>query len=225
MLPPLVPGITRVYGSVRPFFNLAGAGFGAFSDLAIDHYFHQPVKLGVELSPLALVVVPEGVGAIAHIRVRAAVVTDYIEVGAGVGGRLQHFGPSGWSIAPAIRLGALDGINLRAELSSAVIRNYYTSRVELALSHVHGGLDVPFTRRLAATIDGGFGLDLWGYFTLGLRHIVTGDGGPGTLAVGGSLGAVWIVDHYPCQYGDSEPCRGAAWGAGPTIAFRVDRRF
>jgi hypothetical protein len=225
MLPPLATGMTRVHGSVRPFFNLTGAGWGMISDVAVEHYFRNYWKLGVELSPLALVDVPEGLGAIAHARVRAALATDYLEVGFGVGGRFQHFGPSGWTVAPSIRLGSLDGLNLRMELASSLIRNYYTSRAELAFSHVLGGLDVPIVKRLAITVDGGFGLDLWAYVTLGLRHIVQGDGGPGTLALGASAGIVGIIDRFPCQYGDIEPCRGAAWGAGPTIALRVDRRF
>jgi hypothetical protein len=224
-LPPLSTGMTRVHGTVRPFFNLLGAGWGALTDVSIEHYFRLPWKIGVELSPLALVDVPEGLGAIAHTRVRGAFAVDYIEVGVGVGWRYQHFGPNGLSVAPSVRLGSLDGLNLQVELGNSLIRNYYTGRAQFALSHVLGGLNIPITHNLALTVDGGYGLDLWIYATLGLRQIVFGDGGPGTLAVGGSFGLLWIVDRFPCQYGDIDPCRGAAWGAGPTIALSVDRRF
>jgi hypothetical protein len=225
MLPPLSKGMTRVYGNVRPFFNMTGPGAGALSDLTLEHYFHLPWKLGVELSPVALVGVPSGLGAIAHSRVRAAFASDYVEVGVGVGWRFQHFGPSGMSLAPALRLGSLDGLNLRLELGYSLIRNYYTGIAQFAWSHARGGIDVPVTRKLALTLEGGYGLDLWVYTTLGARQIIMGDGGKGTLAIGASFGLVWIVDRFPCQYGDVDPCRGAAWGAGPTIAVRVDRRF
>jgi hypothetical protein len=225
MLPPLSRGMTRVHGTVRPFFNMLGPGGGALSDLSIEHYFHQPWKVGVEVSPLVLVGVPEGLGAIAHPRLRGAFAADYLEVGLGIGGRFQRFGPSGWSVAPALRLGSLDGLNLRLEVGHSLIRNYYTRKVQFAWSHVLGGLDVPMTRRLAIVLDGGYGLDLWVYATLGLRQVIFGSGGPGTLGVGAAFGLVWVVDRFPCQYGDIEPCRGAAWGTGPTIAVRIDHRF
>jgi len=225
MLPPLARNMVRVQGTVRPFFNLLGPGGGALADLSVEYYFQRPFKLGFELSPFAFVLVPEGPGTIAHARVRAAFSSDYVEVGLGVGGRMQYFGPSGLSVAPAMRLGSLDGANLRLEMGYSLIRNYYTQQGQFALSHLTGGLDVPVSRKLAITLDGGYGVDLWAYATLGVRQWVVGHGGPGSLAIGASAGAVWVVDRFPCQYGDIEPCRGAAWGLGPTIAVRVDRRF
>lgn len=225
MLPPLARGMTRVHGTVQPFVHLVGPGGGTFMLLAVDHYFKAPWMVGIEASPFALVAEPEGLGAIAHTRLRGAFAADYVEVGLGVGGRFQRYGPSGWSMAPALRLGAIDGLNLRMELGYSLIRNYYTSQAQLAWAHLLGGIDVPVARRLAIMLDGGYGVDLWFYGTVGLRQIVTGRGGPGTLAIGAAFGFVWVVDRFPCQYGDIEPCRGAAWGTGPTIAIRVDRRF
>ncbi|MDC0741717.1 hypothetical protein [Polyangium mundeleinium] len=225
MLPPLARNMVRVQGTVRPFFNMIGPGGGAIGDLSVEYYFQRPFKLGFELSPFAFVLVPEGPGTIVHARLRGAFSSDYVEVGLGIGGRMQYFGPSGLSVAPAMRLGSLDGAHLRAELGYSLIRNYYTQQTQFALSHVTGGLDVPVTRRLAVTMDGGYGLDLWAYATLGVRQWIHGHGEPGSLAIGASAGAAWVVDRFPCQYGDINPCRGAAWGLGPTIAVRVDRRF
>lgn len=225
LLPPLQRSMTRIHGTVRPFFIVDGPGGGAISDLAIEHYWKQPWKLGVELSPLALVGEPEGLGAIAHARVRAAFATDYLEVGIGVGARMQHFGPSGWSVAPMVRLGALDGLNLRIELGYSLIRNYYTRRAQFAWADVIGELDVPVTRRLAVTVEGAYGFDLWVYATLGLKQRIYGNGGPGTTIVGTAFGAAWVVDRFPCQYGDVAPCRGAAQGVGPTVALSLERRF
>lgn len=225
MLPPLARNMVRVQGTVRPFFNLIGPGGGAIGDLSVEYYFQRPFKVGFELSPFAFVLVPEGPGTIVHARVRGAFSSDYVEVGLGIGGRMQYFGPSGLSVAPAMRLGSLDGANLRVEMGYSLIRNYYTQKAQFALSHVTGGLDVPVTRRLAITLDGGYGLDLWAYATLGVRQWIKGNGEPGSLAIGASAGAAWVVDRFPCQYGDIDPCRGAAWGLGPTIAVRVDRRF
>jgi hypothetical protein len=225
MLPPRAKGMTRVQGTVRPFFHLVGPGAGALTDMTVEHYFKQPFKVGVELRPLALVGEPSGFGAIAHARGRVAFSSDWVEVGLGVGWRLQRFGPSGMSLAPALRLGSLDGLNLRLELGYSLVRNYYTGIAQFAWSQVQGGIDVPVTRRFALTLEAAYGLDLWVYTTLGARQVISGDGGPGTLAIGASFGFVWITDRFPCQYGNTDPCRGAVWGAGPTIAVTVDRRF
>lgn len=225
MLPPMERGMTRIVADVRPFFNWIGGGGGALSNLSIEHYFQSPWKLALELSPFALVFVPEGMGTIAHARVRGAFSADYVEIGLGAGGRFQRWGPDGWSVSPSLRLGSIDGVNLRLESAHSLIRNYYTGVAQFAWSYVLGGLDVPVTRTSAITLEGGFGIDLWAYATLGLKQRIYGDGGPGTLTVGGSFGLVWVIDRFPCQYGDIDPCRGAAWGLGPTIAVRIDRRF
>ena len=134
---------------------------------------------------------------------------------------LEHAGERGRALA----LGSLDGLNLTAEIGNSLIRNYYTGRAQFAMSHVLGGIDVPLTRGVSATLDVGYGVDLWVFTTLGLKQRISGDGGPGTLVLGAGIGLVWVVDRFPCQYGDIDPCRGAAWGSGPTIAFSVDRRF
>lgn len=225
LAPALDGDFTRVRAEIRPFVNLLGSGGGALSDLAVQHYFRAPWMLGVEASPFAIAGEPEGLGAIAHVRARAAFATDYLEIGAGLGARLQRFGPSGWSFAPAIRLGALDGLSLRGELGYSLIRNYYTRRAELAWADALGELRVPFTRSLALSIEGGYGVDLWAFATLGVKHRLTGTGGRGTTIAGAGLGFVWIVDRFPCQYGDVAPCRGAAWGVGPTMSFSIDHRF
>lgn len=225
MLPPLTRNMTRVVANIRPYFNLIGPGEGAMSDLSIEHYFQSPWKLGLELSPFALAFLPEGVGAIAHARVRGAFSADYVEIGLGVGGRFQRWGPNGWSVSPSLRLGSIDGVNLRMESAYSLIRNYYTGAAQFAWSQIIAGLDVPVSRGVALTLEGAYGIDLWVYGTLGLKQRIYGDGGPGTLTVGGSFGLVWVVDRFPCQYGDIDPCRGAAWGLGPTFAVRIDRRF
>ncbi len=225
MLPPLERNMTRIVANVRPFFNLVGSGGGALSDLSIEHYFEAPWKIALELSPLALVYVPEGFGTIANARVRGAFAADYVELGLGVGGRFQRWGPDGWSVSPSLRLGSIDGMNLRVESGYSLVRNYYTGVAGFAWSYALGALDIPVAKNATLTLEGGYGIDLWVYSTLGLKQKIYGDGGPGTLSVGGSLGLVWIIDRFPCQYGDIAPCRGASWGIGPTIAIRIDRRF
>lgn len=222
---PLQKGMNRVQGTLRPFVNTINPGVGLIADMSGEHYFEAPYKLGVEISPLALVSVQEGLGAIAHVRVRGAFVTDGLEVGLGVGGRYQHFGPSGMSFSPSLRVGWLDGFNMRLELTHSLIRNYYTGLVQLAWANSTLGIDVPVTKKLALTFDGSYGADLWIFGAFGARHFITGDGGPGTLIIGGSFGLIYLADRFQCQYTDQRPCENAVRALGPAIGVRVDRRF
>lgn len=218
-------GLTRVHGNIRPFFNVIGSGGGAIADLAIEHYFTIPLKVGLELSPTAVAFQPGSSGSITHLRVDAALATRYLEVGAAVGGRLENFGPGGVSLASRLRLGALDGLNFRLTYGYAVIRNFYTGRTRVAFSNVLGTLEVPLASRLGLVVDGGFSFDVWLYGTIGLKHLLVGDGGPGSWIVRGAFGLAWVLDRFPCTYADPRHCQNAAWGLGPTIALGVEHRF
>jgi hypothetical protein len=225
LAPPRPLGLTRVYGTVRPFFNLIGAGGGAIGELAVDHYFTIPLKVGLELSPAAVVFQPRGGGAVTHLRGEVAFATHYLELGAAVGQRLENFSAGGISLAGRLRLGALDGLNLRLTYGYAVIRNHYSGQTRFAFSNVLGTLEVPLTSRLAITVDGAFSFDVWLYGTVGLKHVLIGDGGPGSWIVRGAFGLAWVLDQFPCQYRDPGRCEGAAWGLGPTLSFGLEHRF
>jgi hypothetical protein len=225
LAPPRPRGVTRVYGTIRPFFNVIGSGGGAIGDLAVDHYFTFPLKLGLELAPTAVAFQPNSSGAVTHLRVSAAFATDYLEIGGAAGGRLENFGPGGISLAGHLRLGALDGLNFRLSYGYAVIRNHYTARTRVAFSNVIGTFEIPLGPRLALTAEGAFSFDVWLYGTVGLKHLLVGNGGPGSWIVRGAFGLAWVMDQFPCQYRDPGRCQGAAWGLGPTISFGLEHRF
>jgi hypothetical protein len=218
-------GLTRIYGTVRPFFNVLSVGGGAIADVAVDHYFNRPFKLGLELAPTAVAFQPGSSGAVTHLRIEGAFVSDYLEVGAAVGGRLENFGAGGVSMAARLRLGALDGLNLHLTYGYALIRNRYNGKSRIAFSNALATLEVPLLPRLALVVDGGFSFDVWLYGTVGLRHTLVGDGGRGSWIVRAAFGLAWVLDQFPCQYRQPERCEGAAWGLGPTIAFGLEHRF
>lgn len=218
-------GLSRVEGTLRPFFNLIGTGGGAIGDLAVDHYFDFPLKIGVEIFPAAVAVQSSSGGAITHLRVEAAFATDYLEAGLAVGARTENLGAGGVSLAGRLRLGALDGLNLRLTYGYAVIRNRYTDRQRVAFSNVLGTLEIPLTARVALFVDGGFSFDIWLYGILGLRQVIVGHGGPGTWIMRAGFGVAWVMDRFPCQYRNPDRCNGSAWGVGPTIAVGVEHRF
>jgi hypothetical protein len=225
LAPPQRRGLTRVSLNVRPFFNLLGPGGGALGDLAVEHQFAAPWKLSLTLAPVALAVQPGAVGSINHLRVGAAYSGDFLELGASIGSRVQNFGQGGLSLAAHLRLGAQDGLHLALTYGYAVVRNYYTSRVNVGFSNIVAAAAIPLLPRLALTAEAGFSLDVWAYTTLGLRHRLVGDGGPGTWFLRGGFGVAWVLDRFRCDYRDPSPCQGAAWAMGPTIAVGVERRF
>src|SRR5262249_15601108 len=103
--------LTRVYGTTRPFFAAVGSGFAALNTLGLEHDFANGLALGLEVAPLALVFDGDATGAVTHARAHVGFASEFLAVGAGVGGHVQHYGASGLSLASTLRLGSLDGLH------------------------------------------------------------------------------------------------------------------
>ncbi len=225
LAPALQRGMTRVRATVRPFLSVFGKGAGTVVDLAVDHYLAAPVRLSLELAPLALAADGEGTGAIGHFRIAAAYAGDYIELGGAAGSRVQNYGGDGISLAAFLRLGALDGLNFTFTNGYVWKRNRYTGRPTLGLASGQGTLQIPLSRRFALVTEGAFSTDHWLYATAGLRHRLSGEGAAGTWFLSGALGLAWVVDRADCVHPGTGWCTGSAWAAGPTVAFGLERRF
>jgi hypothetical protein len=224
---PKVPrGMTRVRGTVRPFLSVLGQGGGAIADLGVDHYFARiPLRLSLEIEPLALAIEADGPGSIGHYRLGAGYAGDYIELGLAVGSRIQNYGGAGLSLAGYLRLGALDGLKFTLSYGYVVKRNQYTGDVGVGLSNVLAHIQVPLGARLAVFTEAGVSSDRWIYASMGLRHRLIGDGGGGTWFVSGSFGVAWVVDRPECIHPETGWCENSAWAAGPTLGFGLERRF
>jgi hypothetical protein len=225
--PPRPRGLTRLEIIVRPFFGLSGNTWGTVSEARVEHYFQHPFMLGAELAPLAIAHASEGTGAIAHIRVDAAWTSNALTIGFGAGVRLRRFATDdGVTLAPMLRLGPLDGFNLRLVYDDSISRNHNTGKPSLGFSNLMGTLTVPLTPGLAFLFDGGVSTDVWVYGTLGLRDRFVGEGGPGSWYVTGAFGFAWVSDRTVCNFNAVVPCPGGtALSYGPTIAAGVERRF
>ena len=225
LAPPLPRQTTTVNVTVRPFLHLVGPGWGALATARATHYFQRSWAAGVELFPVALVVGRESTGIITHARLYGGYATDFLEIGLGLGGRLQRWGPSGLSMAGSLRLGALDGLNLQLSYAYSLVQNQWRPERRWAVAGASGAIGVPVHRRVRIEVEGSVGFDFWAHGTVGLRHRVWGEGGRGTLDVRAGAGLVFIEDRFRCMYGSPEPCRGGAVGYGPTLMFGVERRF
>ena len=225
--PPTPREMTRVVLVTRPFLGTIRNTWGAISDARAEHYFARPFMLGLEMAPIAVAVNDTyGTGAITHLRLHAAYVTDFLTIGFALGERLRHFGTSGVSLGPTLRLGTLDGLRLELSFGYVVARNPYSGKPTLGFSNTTGTLSVPLSQRLAAALDAGFSLDVWIFLTLGLRQRLTGDGGPGSWFVSGAFGLAWVSDRTVCRFEGGVGCSGGtALSFGPTVAAGLERRF
>ena len=226
--PPPTPASTelnRFELRVQPFLGLTSNSWGSLGEARFEHDFRFPLTLGIELAPVALVQSGNGTGALAQARLTAALNLRYLAVGLGVGGQLQRFGRNGLSIAPTLRLGRRDGLNLSVEYAYSVAANQYTGQRTIGFSNIIGTLRIPLTDRLSLQFEGGLNLKAWAFTTVGLRDRVRGDGGPGTWFISAGLGAAWISDQGSCNYDAVIPCGPSAMSFGPTIDFGLERRF
>jgi hypothetical protein len=225
-MPPLRRGSTRATATLRPFFNMAGPGWGAINDFALEHYLSRvPLKVFATVSPLAFATGASSTGVISHARLGGAFATDLLELGLSFGGRFQRFGEGGFSLSAALRLGALDGLSFRADLTYAIVRNYYTGRVIVPVSSLLAALEIPVHPALTLVAEAAFSFDAWLFANVGAKHHLGPRGAPGTWSVRGGIGIAWVLDRFPCQYSDPRPCENAAWATGPTVVVGVDRRF
>jgi len=219
--------LTRVEVFVRPFFGLTGNTWGGVADARVEHYFWHPFLLGVELAPLAVAHAADGTGAIAHLRLHAAWTTDYLAIGFGAGVRFRRYATDdGVTLAPTLRLGPLDGFNLRLVYDDSISRNHNTGKPTLGFSNVMGTLSVPLAPRAALVVDAGVSTEVWVYGAIGLRERFVGTGGPGTWYGTGAFGFAWVSDRTICNFNAVVPCPGGtALSYGPTIAVGAERRF
>jgi hypothetical protein len=219
-------GMTSVRATLRPFLSVFGQGGGAIADLAVSHYFATlPLRLSLEIAPLALAIEADGPGSVGHFRLGAGYTTEYVEVGLAAGSRVQNYGGAGISLAGFLRLGALDRLKFTLTYDYVVKRNRYTGDVVAGLSDIRADVHVPIAARLAVFLEGGVSADRWMYTSLGLRHRLYGDGGAGTWFVAGSFGLAWVLDRPDCRYPDTGWCENSAWAAGPTLGLGLERRF
>jgi hypothetical protein len=225
LAPPRPRGITRVELVSRPFLGLVGNSWGQIGEARVEHHFVMPFVLGVELAPVALASSGDGAGAVTHARAVAGYVSDHLMIGFGVGSRLQRFGTSGLSLAPQLRLGSLDGLNLSLTYTHTIARNKYSGRPTVGFANIAGKLSIPVARPITLELSAGMSLDAWAYGTLGLRHRLTGDGGPGTWYVSGAFGVAMVVDRAQCNYDAVIPCTASATSYGPTLGVGVEHRF
>lgn len=218
----------------RPFLGLNASDLagrpskpvGLLADAYATYYLEGlPVALSAALAPVGLVVGSAEAHYPATLAVTAAYATDFFELGLGAGALVGNPGPclaqeqpeltgtgpcevnTGFTINQALRLGALDGLNV-------VWRSSIFSRPDRFVFGVgRSELNVPISRNLGLFGGGGGGENGWGFGEFGVRTYLGGAGGRGTVIISASLGYVAVFD------GPSHEMVG-----GPSVAFGMEWR-
>lgn len=232
--PRLWYGMSRFYGTLSPLIEVAtstyagatNSGLGLLGQLTFEHYFRFPLKLGVQLAPLALVT-GERIGLNTELHALIAFASSYFELGLTPGAELHLLGQQQFSIGYQLRLGSLDGLNLIFHNSYVLASGDYGRGTQLTFGSATAEINIPLASRFNLYLTGG-GSSYWAYGTVGLKYYLRGGGGPGTLIVHSGLGGAWVSDR--CVAGanstNSQYCYGVrSEAAGPALAVGLDARF
>jgi hypothetical protein len=155
--------------------------------------------------------------------------TQYVEASLGFGGATVNentaFRTGGGSpatgaasIVEAARIGARDGLALYLESSTIAVNQKFD------LGYFVSTFQIPVTPKVMLVLRGGGGNVGFGYGDLGVRVVVRGDGGKGTLALTGFAGGA-LIQLNLCSSNPDPPfasaCNSANLG-GPSLGGGVE---
>lgn len=253
--PPRVSGLYETSFMARPFFALGDFGVGMVSDASFG-YRGEHLHLMALMEPVGVGLAKDGnVVALAG-NIVAAYDTQMFEVGLGLGwsavndsiedgdflassdnagGGVQppEFDRvrSGLSIAQVVRLGALDGFHLSVHNTFLVYESQFN----------YGGttaaLQIPVAERAWLLARGGGGVAGYAYGELGLRVLVRGNGGSGSIFITPSVGGAGLFGEkdstctyytYDPETGSGSPyevdCAEEVSYGGPMVGFGMEFR-
>jgi LVIVD repeat len=205
-------GITRVDAVLRPAIGLDHLGFVAQAQLAVDHWFRGPFRIGVALSPVAFATENGGAaGASGLLMARGGLSFDYIGLAVAFGADLHQRAGSGFAFGGELRFGGLDGFHLILAANGVADGNG-----KLDVGSFTGEIDVPVSRRFNLTANAGAARG-WSYGTVGLKSYLRGTGGPGTIVLATAVGFAGLHEADVWQYGVAT--------LGPALSVGVDSRY
>jgi hypothetical protein len=210
--PPRIGGLFVLEGGVSPYLPIGTLGVGALASLAVTYLAERPFYARAEIAPVGGVISSESDGAVFAGHVLAGYDHTYFAVGVGVGLMLgsgqvlydydNKSAEPVFSVKQSTRLGAADGLHFRVDTVFAL-----ASR-EWHFAYAEGSAQIPLGARTWLTLSGGGGeVGRFAQGALGLRRLVRGDGGSGSLFVKPSVGVV-AVERLSSTTMDTGPAVG-----------------
>jgi hypothetical protein len=248
MAPPRRTHLWELSLETSAFITIGALGVGVLGSASVAYRFDLPFVLRAEVAPFGIagpatnnattaitsncVTTPQPPPSGGTVRTGAAhllagIDTEFIEVALGVGAASvnQNTGSSNGSpdtsalsIAESARIGARDGLALNME-SSIIGANH-----QFNLGYFVSSIQIPLSRTTMLVIRGGGGPVGFAYGDLGVRALVHGDGGPGTVALTGFAGGASIMVDLCSSNTRAEACNNSNL-AGPSLGGAIETKL
>jgi hypothetical protein len=218
--PPRVGGVMLLEGGVVPFLPIGRLGVGALANVAFTYLGERAFYLRAEVGPGGGVIASGENGAVFAGHVLGGYDHTYFSVGIGAGLLLGNherlyddydaYGTDPvFSFKQSMRLGARDGLQLQVDTAFALADR------EWHFAYTEASAQIPLGTRTWLTLSGGGGdVGRFVHGALGLRRLVRGDGGPGSLFVKPNVGMVGI-----------ERVDTSGMDAGPAVGVHLEWRI
>jgi hypothetical protein len=240
-------GLWEVSLLTSAFVAFGSLGVGMLGSTSVTYRFESPLVLRAEIAPFG-VAGPAATTSCCNanggqstsnnggaVTVFAANLflgldTQFVEVGLGLGGAsVNENSASGGgppqtgsvSIVESARIGARDGLALNLESSAIAVNNQF------ALGYFVTSVQIPVSAKAMLIARGGGGNVGFGYGDLGVRVLVRGDGGKGTMALTGFAG-VALIQESLCSVNPDPPFTSACNTAtlvGPSLGGGLEWRL
>jgi hypothetical protein len=221
--PPRQTGIWELQVDTHLFLPLGNIGFGALNSASVGYRLDVPIAIYADLSPLGVGFGKQGTIGTAAGHGIVALDTHLFEAGLGLGAATlnepQAEASTSVSFAQHARIGARDGLALVVR-SSIVVNND-----KFALGALTATGQAPLSRRWWLLVRGGGGSIGFAFGDLGVRYLVSGDLGPGSLFLVGTAGGASEFKTRACPRQSSTCKRISATYTGPSIGLGLEWRI
>jgi hypothetical protein len=211
------------------FLPIGNIGFGLLGAGSAGYRFEAPVAAYAELTPFGVAGGKQGTVGTAAVHGIVALDTQLFELGLGFGAATLNSpttdATSSMSFAQKARIGARDGLALFYR-SNIVVDND-----KFALGALDVTLQIAASQKWWLLFRGGGGPIGYAYGDLGVKYLVHGDLGPGSLLVTGSLGGAGMFKEtrgfvtFPAGGYSYYAVQKSADYAGPALGFGVEWRL
>jgi hypothetical protein len=224
--PPRAQGLWTFAGVIRPFFVLDRLGFGALNELAVGYQMQSSLRFQLLCSPLAFSTAEDGSAFSTAAVGIVSFDTRLFEIGLGLGAQTVNasdYEPgSGLTVAQSLRFGSLDGLHLSIRNDISLFHS------EFDYSAFNGSAQIPVSERGWLVMQGGGGSVGYGFFEVGGKVLLFGNGTRDSLYLRGTIGYATV--YREASTFDFSSDTGFVEGddvehAGPLVGFGMEWRI
>jgi hypothetical protein len=224
--PPRAHGLWSLAGVIRPFFVLDRLGFGALNELVVGYQMQGPLRFQLLSSPLAFSTAEDGSAFSTASLGVVSFDTRLFEIGLGLGAQTVNdsdYEPgSGLTVAQSLRFGSLDGLHLSIRNDISLFHR------EFDYSAFNGSAQIPVSERGWLVTQGGGGSVGYGFFEVGGKVLLFGNGTRDSLYLRGTIGYATVYREASTFEFSSDT--GFVEGddvehAGPLVGFGMEWRI